>query len=111
MPISSQNQIVQAEVEVEIYEAARARCESRVQNLSAICRAIINRAATTTGDYINDGDKRVRGQRCHNIHRMRFVVDRQQYEIAKKRIRARGSSVGIVLNEGLTTFALTGRID
>lgn len=111
MPLKSSNRIVYVEVEGEVFEAARERCESRLQNLSAICRAILYRAAQEAVNLPAEVDeKKLRGERLVDLHRLRFIADKEQYAIAKRRLRSRGLSVGHVINEGLTTFALTGKI-
>lgn len=99
----------EGQILIPILLAAKARAQSRAQNLSEVSRAIIRKAsknATPSPDGVAHPAARPSNA---GRKRMRFRVPGDEYEVIKERIRASGTSVTAALEKGLEEYARTGK--
>lgn len=98
----------EALIDADVYEAARRRAEANAQELAKVARSIIY-AASLEAQPSDDAVAHP-AIRPANVdrRRLRFCVDRHQYDIAKGRIRASGQSMTAALEAGLEAYAFSG---
>jgi hypothetical protein len=93
----------------KILAAARARATREARDMSLIARAVIIRASKAAQPSEDGVAHPAQRPALANRKRIRFLMDREAYSIAKSRIRASGQSVTAVLEEGLENYARTGK--
>lgn len=93
----------------KVLQAAKLRAAEEAHDMSAVAKAIIIKAsknAKPSEDGVaHPAQRPARAERT----RIRFLMGRQKYAIARDRIRASGTSVTAVLEEGLERYARTGQ--
>lgn len=98
----------------EVREAAQARADSQCVALATVAKTIIWKASAAarpapTGQAVAHPAIRYPNGSSKNLKRVRFMANRDQFEVARDRIRASGKSVASVLESGLEKYAQSGK--
>lgn len=99
---------VEAQIIGEILSAARARAKIDAHDMSAVARAVLERASKTAKPCEDGVAHPAQRPKQAGQKRIRFRMDAGKYEIVKDRIRRSGISMTAALEEGLERYARTG---
>ena len=95
----------------EVREAAQARADSQDVALATVAKTIVWKASAAA-QLPAEGQKVAHPARRppnSDLKRVRFMANRDQFEVARDRIRASGKSVAQALEAGLEKYARTGK--
>lgn len=95
----------------EVREAAQARADSQDVALATVAKTIVWKASAAAQPPA-EGQKVAHPARRppnSDLKRVRFMANRDQFEVARDRIRASGKSVAQALEAGLEKYARTGK--
>lgn len=94
----------------EVRDAAQARADSQDVALASVAKTIVWKASAAARPPA-EGEKVAHPARRppnSNLKRVRFMASRDQFTVARDRIRASGKSVAQALETGLEKYAETG---
>ena len=95
----------------EVREAAQVQADLQDVALATVAKTIIWKASAAAqppaeGEQVAHPARRPPNS---DLKRVRFMANREQFEVARDRIRASGKSVAQALETGLEKFARTGK--
>lgn len=95
----------------EVRDAAQARADSQDVALATVAKTIVWKASGAAqppaeGEAVAHPARRPPNA---DLKRVRFMANREQFEVARDRIRASGKSVAQALETGLEKYARTGK--
>ena len=95
----------------EVREAAQARADSQDVALATVAKTIVWKASAAAQPPAEGQKVAPPARRPPNsdLKRVRFMANRDQFEVARDRIRASGKSVAQALEAGLEKYARTGK--
>lgn len=105
-----QTMTVEVMIRNAVYEAALARARTQAQKLRGVAREILFERAAQVQPGTDEGHPapRMLSLSQPKRRRLRFPVDRDEYEPARDRLHASGVSVTAAIEDGLERFARTG---
>lgn len=93
----------------EVREAAQARADSQDVALAVVAKSIVWKASAAAQPSTEEVAHPAKRPAKSDLKRVRFMANREQFEVARDRIRASGTSVAQALETGLEKYARTGR--